>query len=134
MRTDRNVRFTESLEPKSDGLARDPHPRQVRNPGAEQHTRRLDMKKISMVFACALVFVAGVFATPRYVMVTGAGTDTETDQPTAHQNADSQAQTNLQNACPGSLSATRKIFDMCNQIDGNYVCSINYTATCQIGN
>jgi hypothetical protein len=92
------------------------------------------MKNIALALACALVFVTAAFATPRYLMVTGAGSDTETDQPTAHQNADSQAQTNLQNACTGTLQSPKKIYDVCSgPLDGNYTCSINYTGICQIG-
>jgi hypothetical protein len=92
------------------------------------------MKKIVLALACALVFVTAAFATPRYLMVTGAGSDTETDQPTAHSTADSNAQTNLQNACPGTLQSPKKIYDMCSgPLDGNYTCSINYTGICQIG-
>jgi len=92
------------------------------------------MKKVSMALACGLVFVVAAFATPRTIMVTGAGTDSETDQQSAHQNADSQAQTNLQNACPGTLTSSRKIFDMCNPLGDNIVCSVNYTGICQVGN
>jgi hypothetical protein len=91
------------------------------------------MKKNSIAFAGILMLAVAAFAAPRYLMVTGAGTDTETDQPTAHQNADSQAQTNLQNACPGTLTSQKKIFDQCSEIDGNFVCSVNYTGICEIG-
>jgi hypothetical protein len=92
------------------------------------------MKKISMIIGSTLMFAVTAFAAARYVSVSGAGVDTETDQPTAHQNADSQAQTNLQNACPGTLSSPRKIYDQCSQVGDNYVCSVNYTGICQVGN
>jgi hypothetical protein len=92
------------------------------------------MKNVSMALACALVFVVAAFATPRTIMVTGAGTDTESDQQSAHDNADSQAQTNLQNACPGTITSSRKIFDMCSPLNDTYTCSINYTGICRIGN
>ncbi len=92
------------------------------------------MKKILPVMACALTFVVAAIAAPRYLMVTGAGVGTETDQSSAHEDADSQAKTNLENACPGKLTSPKKIFDQCSQIDGNYVCSINYTGICEIGN
>jgi hypothetical protein len=93
------------------------------------------LKNILLVVACALTFVVAASAAPKYLMVTGAGSDTETDQPTAHQNADSQAQTNLQNACTGTLNSVKKIYDQCSgPLDGNYTCSINYTGICQIGN
>ena len=92
------------------------------------------MENIALALACALVFVTAAFATPRYLTVTGAGFDSETDQPTAHSTADSNAQTNLQNACPGTLQSPRKIYDVCSgPLDGNYSCSINYTGICQIG-
>ncbi|MGD0736225.1 MAG: hypothetical protein ABR976_13810 [Terracidiphilus sp.] len=93
------------------------------------------MRRNSIVFAGILMLAVTAFGTPKYLMVTGAGFDVETDQPTAHQNADSQAQTNLQNACPGTLTSPRKIYDQCSgPLDGNYSCSINYTGICQIGN
>lgn len=70
----------------------------------------------------------------RYLTVTGAGNDTESDQSTADQNADSQAQTNLQNACPGTLTQSTKIYDVCSQIGSNYMCSVTYSGQCQISN
>lgn len=92
------------------------------------------MKNIVLALACASVFVAGAIAAPKYVMVTGAGSDTETDQPTAHSTADSNAQTNLQNACPGELNSIKKIYDQCSgPLDGYFTCSINYTGICKMG-
>jgi hypothetical protein len=96
---------------------------------------RFDMKNRILMVAGVLTFAVAAFAAPRYVMVTGAGFDVETDQGSAHSTADSNAQTNLQNACPGTLQSPRKIYDQCSgPIDGNYTCSINYTGICQIGN
>jgi len=93
------------------------------------------MKRISMVLACAIVFVVAAFATPRSVMVTGAGMGIDSDQSTADQTADSQAQNNLQNACSaGTLTSSRKIFDQCSPAGDHYVCNVNYTGICQIGN
>jgi hypothetical protein len=91
------------------------------------------MKNISMALACTLIFVAAAFATTSVVMVTGAGTDNESDMRFAHDNADSLAQTNLQNACPGTITTSRKIFDMCSPLNDSYTCSINYSGMCQVG-
>ena len=95
------------------------------------------MKKIWMVTLCMLILVAAAFsAAPRYVMVSGAGVGIDSDQNTADQTADSQAQTNLQTACSvGTLTQTRKIFDQCSPgPGGQYVCNVNYTGICQFGN
>lgn len=93
------------------------------------------MKKAMMVLASGLVFVVAAFAAPRYMMVSSAGMGTDTDQSTADQNADSQARTNLQNACSaGTLTSSTKIFDQCSKAGDQYVCSVNYTGVCAIGN
>ena len=83
---------------------------------------------------CALGIAVAAVAAPRFVTVTGAGMGTDSDQAIADQNADNQAQNNLQNACAaGELTSTNKIFDQCSQIDGKYVCNVNYTGICKIG-
>jgi hypothetical protein len=91
------------------------------------------MKKIWMVMVCALMLAAVALAAgPRYVNVSGAGMGIDNDQSTADQNADQQAQTNLQNACSaGTLTHTQKIFDQCSQAGDHYVCNVNYTGICQ---
>ena len=82
-----------------------------------------------------LAMVATALAAPRYVTVTGAGIGTDTDQNVADQNADSQAQTNLQSACSlGEITTRSKIFDQCSQISDRYVCNVNYTGICKFGN
>jgi hypothetical protein len=87
---------------------------------------------VSLVIVCALVLAATAFAGARYVMVNGAGIGIDTDQGTADQTADSQAQTNLQTACAvGTLTSRTKIFDQCSQAGSNYVCNVNYTGICQ---
>ena len=91
------------------------------------------MKNILLALACALTFVAAAFATTSVVMVTGTGTDNESDLRFAHDNADSLAQTNLQNACPGAITSSRKTFDMCSPLNDTYMCSINYSGMCQVG-
>lgn len=93
------------------------------------------MKKSLMLLVCALMLAAAAFAA-RTVMVTGAGMGIDADQSSADQTADQQAQTNLQNACSaGTLTSSRKIFDQCSQgPGGQYVCNVNYTGICQIGN
>jgi hypothetical protein len=91
------------------------------------------MKKTWMVIVCALLLaVVGSAAGSRYVTVSGAGMGIDSDQGTADQTADSQAQTNLQNACAaGTLTHTQKIFDQCSQAGDHYVCNVNYTGICQ---
>ena len=93
------------------------------------------MKKILIVIAFCLTLMGAAFARARYLMVTGAGVGTDPDQSTADQAADSMAQTNLQNSCSGgTLNSSSKIFDQCSQLAGNYICNVNYTGVCQIGN
>ncbi|MGO9369923.1 MAG: hypothetical protein ACLP0H_20005 [Terriglobales bacterium] len=93
------------------------------------------MRKSLTLLVCALTLAAAAFAA-RTVMVSGAGIGIETDQSSADQTADQQAQTNLQNACSaGTLTSSRKIFDQCSPgPGGQYVCNVNYTGICQIGN
>jgi hypothetical protein len=71
--------------------------------------------------------------TAKYLSVSGGGIGTDPDQGTAHAAADSMAQTNLQNACTGTLQSSSKIFDQCSQLNGNFVCNVNYTGVCKIG-
>jgi hypothetical protein len=89
------------------------------------------MKRMTLVIACILV-VGAAFAASRVVMVTGAGMSIDADQQSADQTADSQAQNNLQNACPGNLNSPRKIMDQCSPAGTNYVCNVNYTGMCQV--
>jgi hypothetical protein len=71
----------------------------------------------------------------KYLSVSGAGIGTDPDRGTAHDAADSMAQSNLQTSCNGGeLQSTRKIFDQCSQLNDNYVCNVNYSAICKIGN
>lgn len=91
------------------------------------------MNKSIFALICAAGLVTTALAAPRYFNVTGAGMGTDTDQSTAHEAADSAAQTNLNNACPGEITSSRKIFDQCSQADGNYVCNVNYTGICKVG-
>jgi hypothetical protein len=71
----------------------------------------------------------------KYLNVSGAGMGTNPDQGTAHQAADSAALTNLQNACNGgTITSQNKIFDQCSPLNGNYVCNVNYSGVCKIGN
>jgi|GEM_PF-2199144 len=90
------------------------------------------MKLLAITLACCLFAVSSAYAATRYLAVSGAGIGTDTDQSTAHSAADSMAQTNLNNTCPGTLTNTRKIFDQCSQVDGNYGCNVNYSAICVI--
>jgi opacity protein-like surface antigen len=93
------------------------------------------MKKILMVMVCALALGAAAFAAARFFNVTGAGMAIDSDQSTADQNADSQALGNLQNACTaGTLTSQQKIFDQCSQSGDHYVCNVNYSGICKIGN
>ena len=92
------------------------------------------MKKITLIFASAVMLSAVVYGATRVVMVSGAGMGIDSDQGSADQTADSQAQNNLQNACPGTVTSSRKIFDQCSAAGGNYVCNVNYTGMCQVGN
>ena len=94
------------------------------------------MRKTSMALALGVVLLpSAAFATARYMSVTGGGVGSDADQSSAHQAADSMAQSNLQNACSGgTLNSTKKIFDQCSQLpDGTYVCNVNYTGICKIG-
>lgn len=91
------------------------------------------MKRLTGILAFSLSIPVAVLAV-RAVMVTGAGIGIDPDQSTAHSSADSQAQTNVQDACPGTVTSNKKIFDQCSQADGVYVCNVNYTAICQLGN
>jgi opacity protein-like surface antigen len=93
------------------------------------------MKKKLMVMVCALVLVTAALAAAKFFNVSGAGMAIDADQATADQNADSQAQTNLQNACSaGTLTSQQKIFDQCSQAGDHYVCNVNYSGICKIGN
>jgi hypothetical protein len=89
------------------------------------------MKRTTLLIACVFIGAAA-FAASRVVMVTGAGMSIDTDQQSADQTADSQAQNNLQNACPGNLNSSRKIMDQCSPAGTNYVCNVNYTGMCQV--
>jgi hypothetical protein len=90
------------------------------------------MKK-RMALACLCFLVVGAaLAAARVVMVSGAGMGIDSDQQSADQTADSQAQNNLQNACPGNLNSSRKILDQCSPAGGNFVCNVNYTGMCQV--
>jgi hypothetical protein len=92
------------------------------------------MKKLLAVAGYSLLLVTAVFAAPRYVAVSGAGVGIDSDQSAADQTADSQAQTNLQNTCSaGTLTSPRKIYDQCSQAGDHYVCNVNYTGICKIG-
>ena len=90
------------------------------------------MKKRMLVACTCFLFVGAALAAARVVMVSGAGVGIDSNQQSADQTADSQAQNNLQNACPGNLNSTRKIFDQCSPAGGNFVCNVNYTASCQV--
>jgi hypothetical protein len=81
------------------------------------------------VVACGSVATAAA----RYAAVTGAGMGIDNDRSAAHDTADSQAQTNLENACPGALTTSRKIFDQCSQVGDTRTCNVNYSGICQIG-
>ncbi len=81
-----------------------------------------------------LLLTVAAFAAARTVMVKGAGMGIDADQSTADSTADSQAQTNLQNACPGTITSQSNIFDQCSPAGSNYVCNVNYTGICQVGN
>jgi hypothetical protein len=90
------------------------------------------MKNNLAMFGSTMLLTATVFAASKSIMVSGAGIGTESDQASAHQSADSQAQNNLQNTCPGPMTSIRKVFDQCSQLNGTYVCNVNYTAICQV--
>jgi hypothetical protein len=92
------------------------------------------MKKFALTLAVAVLCTTVAIAAPRYFSVSGAGMGTDTDKSSAHEAADSSAQSNLQNACPGSISQSRKIFDQCSQLGDDWVCNVNYSAICTVGN
>lgn len=91
------------------------------------------MKRFFWTLMLTLFFTVAAYAV-RTVMVNAAGMGIDADQSTADSAADSQAQNNLQNACPGTLSSRNKIFDQCSPAGSNYVCNVNYTGICQVGN
>ncbi len=93
------------------------------------------MKKNLLLLVCALALASAALAA-RTVTVSGAGIGIDAEQSSADQTADQQAQTNLQTACSaGTLTSSRKIFDQCSPAPGGqYVCNVNYTGICQIGN
>jgi hypothetical protein len=92
------------------------------------------MRKAASVLSFGVIAVTVAFAAPRYFNVSGAGMGTDPDQSMADSSADNAAQTNLRNACPGELTMSKKIFDQCSQMGSNYVCNVNYTGICKVGN
>lgn len=90
-------------------------------------------KRRALLFACLALCTVAAVATPRYFNVSGAGMGVDTDKSSAHDTADNSAQTNLQNACPGEITQSRKIFDQCSQGGDNWVCNVNYTGICKVG-
>lgn len=71
---------------------------------------------------------------PRYIMVNGAGMAIEQDKDSAHQEADDQAQSNMNSQCEGTMQSSKKIFDSCTQAGDTWTCNINYTGVCVIDN
>ena len=90
------------------------------------------MKRFLGILTLTLLLTVAAWAA-RTVMVSGAGMGIDQDQSTADATADSQAQNNVENACPGTLTSKNKIFDQCSQAGDNYVCNVNYTGICQVG-
>lgn len=93
------------------------------------------MKKLFI--ACAIV--AGIslttvaIAKPVYLAATGSGAGTDHDRSSADEQADSQAQSNMNSTCPGTVTESHKVFDECTQVGDNWVCNVSYRGNCQVG-
>jgi hypothetical protein len=93
------------------------------------------MKMKLLLLVSTLTIATAALAAPRFFPVSGAGVGIDSDQSAADETADQQAQSNLQTACSaGTLTSRNKIFDQCSSgPGGQYVCNVNYSGICQIG-
>lgn len=92
-------------------------------------------KKIGFAFG-VLLFGTTLWATPRFISVSGFGTGIDPDQSTADQTADENAQQQLQTNCmggAGQITRSHKTSDTCGPVGSNFVCNVAYVGTCQVG-
>jgi hypothetical protein len=92
-------------------------------------------KKIGVIFG-VLLFATVLWATPRFIAISGFGTGIDPDQSTADQTADQNAQQQLQTNCmggAGQITQSHKTSDTCGPVGSNFVCTVAYSATCQVG-
>ena len=95
------------------------------------------MRKHVWIFALLLTITSLAFASVR-LAVSGIGISYGPDRASAEQDADSTAQTNLQNNCMGTLVESHKTGDQCTDNLGDdqnpkYMCTVGYVGTCQVG-
>jgi hypothetical protein len=95
------------------------------------------MKKISLTLAVVLGITTLVFAAVQ-LPVQGLGIGYGPDRSSADQDADQQAQNNMQNLCVGMVVQSRKTGDQCtsnigSEDDPKYMCTVSYSGMCQYG-
>lgn len=88
---------------------------------------------LACVFLSLTLLEGAGAAKPVYLVATGSGAGTDHDRSTAHDQADSQAQSNMNSTCPGTVTESQKTYDQCSQLDDNWVCNVSYRGTCQVG-
>lgn len=93
------------------------------------------MKKFVLSLAI-LTLAASAFAAVE-ITVSGIGVAEAPDQATADQQADQEAQSNMQGSCSGVLVQSRKTGDQCANLGDSdnpkYMCTVGYVGTCRIG-
>lgn len=95
------------------------------------------MKRFVLALAVLLGIAIFAFAAVR-LPVQGIGVAYGPDRVAADQDADQQAQTNMQNSCAGEVVQSRKTGDQCtsnigSDDDPKYMCTVGYNGMCQIG-
>ncbi|MFZ0137983.1 MAG: hypothetical protein WAK89_13035 [Candidatus Sulfotelmatobacter sp.] len=93
------------------------------------------IKKIGFAVGTLLVGTL-LWATPRFIAISGFGVGIDPDQSTADQTADQNAQQQLQTNCmggAGQITQSHKTSDTCGPVGSNIVCNVAYAGTCQVG-
>lgn len=95
------------------------------------------MRKVALTLALLLGIAGLVFAAVQ-LPVQGIGIGYGPDRASADQDADQQAQNNMQNSCAGEVVQSRKTGDQCTTNIGDednpkYMCTVGYNGMCQIG-
>jgi|SRR5581483_11520491 len=96
-----------------------------------------EMKKLMLMLALFLGVAGLAYAVVR-LPVSGLGVAYGPDRDTADQQADQDAQTNMQNLCAGEIVSSRKLGDRCTDNIGSddnpkYMCTVSYQGMCQVG-
>lgn len=93
------------------------------------------MKKLFLRFAILTLAVSAFGAVQ--LAVSGIGIAEAPDQASADQQADQEAQSNMQGSCAGVIVQSRKTGDQCASLGDSdnpkYMCTVGYVGTCQIG-